>query len=174
MVLAGCKTNPPTDPNAVTVNAGEIAIRIKFIQNSGLSVNKKVLLEDFANVSCTPCVTSNLIIENLTRVTYGPQKLVSIKFPTNFPSPNDPFYLANKDACNFRMIYYNILQAPTVIIDGVTKPVPTDSNSYKQAIGSRLNLQTNFLLEISKEEQSGGLLFNLNIHAKDTSSLNPE
>lgn len=171
LLIAGCKTNPPIDPNAISVNAGEIAIRISFTQNSAMSNSKKVLLEDFANVSCGPCVVSNQIIERLTRTTYGPQKIASIKFPTNFPSPNDPFYLANKNASNFRMSYYNILLAPTIIIDGITRPVAADSNSYKQAIDARLSSQSNFKLEIAKQLKSGGLVFILNIQAKDTSAI---
>lgn len=171
LLIAGCKTNPPTDPNAINLNSGEIAVRIKFVQDSSLSPDKKVLLEDFANVSCVPCVTSNQIIEKLTRVSYGPQKLISIKFPTNFPSPNDPFYLANKEACNSRMNFYKILQAPTIIIDGLSKPTFSDSNSYKQAINSRLTLQSKFSIEVTKTEQSGGLIFNLSIKVKDSSTI---
>jgi hypothetical protein len=35
------------------------------------SLQTTVLLEDFANVSCNPCVTSNQIIESLTKFTYA-------------------------------------------------------------------------------------------------------
>jgi hypothetical protein len=80
------------------------------------SIKTTVLLEDFANVSCDPCVISNKIIESLTKYTYGPEKLVAIKYPTNFPSPNDPFYLANTEDCDARMGYYNIFFAPTTIV----------------------------------------------------------
>jgi hypothetical protein len=43
--------------------------------------NKIVLIEDFANVSCVPCVTSNKILEQLTNNTFGRKKLVAVKFP---------------------------------------------------------------------------------------------
>src|SRR5690606_9454855 len=41
-------------------------------------VSKIVLLEDFANVSCTPCVTSNKVIEQLVNKTYGTNKLIAV------------------------------------------------------------------------------------------------
>lgn len=108
-----------------------------------------VLLEDFANVSCIPCVTSNKIIESLTKYTYGYDQLVAIKYPTNFPSPNDPFYLANSEDCDARMGYYNILFAPTTIIDGIERPISTDSLSIKSAIDLRLQKNARFRIHVS-------------------------
>lgn len=108
-----------------------------------------VLLEDFANVSCVPCVISNKIIESLTKYTYGYNKLVAIKYPTDFPSPNDPFYLANSEDCDARMGYYNILFAPTTIIDGTERPISTDSNSVKSAVDLRLQKGSRFRVHVS-------------------------
>jgi len=111
LLLSSCKTNPP---NALDFGTGNIFLNINLnTSNSSPSVSKIVLIEDFANVSCIPCVNSNKIIESLTKTTYGPTKLVAIKFPTNFPSPSDPFYLAKSDYCDQRMEYYNIFFAPT-------------------------------------------------------------
>jgi hypothetical protein len=108
-----------------------------------------VLIEDFANVSCIPCVTSNKIIESLTNVRYGHSKLVAIKYPTNFPSPNDPFYLANTIDCNSRISYYNIFFAPTTIVDGILKPISTDSVSVIAAVDQRLTKEIRFRMDIS-------------------------
>ncbi|MCW9064942.1 MAG: PEGA domain-containing protein [Ignavibacteriaceae bacterium] len=108
-----------------------------------------VLIEDFANVSCVPCVTSNRILESLTNVTYGHSKLVAIKFPTNFPSPNDPFYLANTVDCSSRRSYYNVISAPTTIIDGLLKPISTDSISVIAAIDQRLTKPLQFRMDVS-------------------------
>ena len=108
-----------------------------------------VLLEDFANVSCNPCVISNKIIESLTNDTYGRSKLVAVKFPTNFPAPNDPFYLAAQEICDARIGYYNVFFAPTIIIDGVFNPVATDSSDIKAAIDQRLQKELRFQMDIS-------------------------
>jgi hypothetical protein len=108
-----------------------------------------VLLEDFANVSCNPCVISNKIIETLTNETYGRSKLVAVKFPTNFPAPNDLFYLAAKGICDARISYYNVFFAPTTVVDGIIKPVSTDSNSVKAAVDQRLQKEIKFRMFVS-------------------------
>jgi hypothetical protein len=110
-----------------------------------------ILLEDFANVSCIPCVISDAIVESLTRVTYGYSKLVAIKYPTNFPSPIDPMYLANSEACDLRMSYYNIFAAPTTIIDGTERPISTDSLSVMAAIDQQLLKDTRFQIHVYDE-----------------------
>lgn len=122
-------------------------IELSFTLNDA-SFAKVVLLEDFANVSCIPCVNSNKIIESLTTITYGPDKLVAIKFPTNFPGGNDPFYMANSAACNARMSYYSIFAAPTTIIDGTERPISTDSISIKAAIDQQLQLTPKFYINV--------------------------
>jgi len=108
-----------------------------------------VLIEDFANVSCVPCVISNKILESLTNVTYGHSKLVVIKYPTNFPSPNDPFYLANTVDCNSRINYYSIFFAPTTVIDGIERPISTDSISVMAAVDQRLTKELRFRMDVS-------------------------
>lgn len=112
------------------------------------TVSKIVLLEDFANVSCTPCVTSNKIIEQLVTSTYGTAKLVAIKYPTSFPSPNDPFYLANKPDCDARRAYYSVIAAPTTIIDGIHRPISIDSISVKEKIEGQLIKVPQFKVEV--------------------------
>ncbi len=118
ILLSSCETNPPI---VVDYGSGNIFLKINLNTSGSSSASKIVLLEDFANVSCVPCVISNKIIESLTKNTYGPSKLVAVKFPTNFPSPSDPFYLAQPNYCDQRMEYYNIFFAPTTYVDGVLR-----------------------------------------------------
>lgn len=159
----------PVGPNSVKVQKDGFAtitelvevqkdtvLIVDFILNE--IVSKIVLLEDFANVSCTPCVTSNKIIEQLVNKTYGTKKLIAIKFPTNFPSPNDPFYNANKPDCDARRTYYSVIIAPTTIIDGVHKPISTDSTSIKEKIETQLQQQAQFKLEVT-DSISGNIYF---------------
>jgi hypothetical protein len=169
ILFVGCETNPPTQP--ISLKTGEVKIEISLTEDNSINSDRITLLEDFANVSCTPCVTSNKIIQSILE-SYGSDKVVSVKFPTNFPSPVDPFYLAGKSFCDYRMSYYNILFAPTIILDGLVKPTATDSNSIKQALNTRLALPTNFIVSVSKTIDNGGLLLNINIKVKNKSSLN--
>jgi hypothetical protein len=96
----------------------DITVNVPFLLQE-IVTSKIVLLEDFANVSCGPCVQSNLIIESLSRNTYEPSKIVIIKYATFFPGANDPFYLASKNDCDARISYYNIMSAPTLYVDGI-------------------------------------------------------
>lgn len=167
--LLSCKTNPPTEP--ISLKTGEVRLEITVSDDNSISDNRTVLLEDFANVSCVPCVTSNKIIRSVLN-NYGSSKVVSIKFPTNFPSPVDPFYLSAKQFCDYRMTYYNIILAPTIIFDGLIKPTASDSNSVKNSLDSRLSVPSNFKIDITKTINNGGLLLNVEIKIKDRNSLN--
>lgn len=170
VILISCNTNPPTSVEIVPT--GNIVLNFSVDNSASISVaNKVVLLEDFANVSCVPCVTSNKIIESLTEVTYGRDKLVAVKFPTYFPAPNDLFYLAAKEICDTRIIYYNIFSAPTTIIDGTLKPISTDSNSVKSAIDTRLAVTPRFSINVEAALE-GDYLVDVNIKFIDTLSLN--
>ena len=142
------KENYAAQTFMVTVNKDSVQTVILTLQQ--VSASKVVLLEDFANVSCAPCVTSNQIIEQLVHTTYGVNKLVAVKFPTNFPSPNDPFFNANMQDANSRINYYKVFSAPSIFIDGIEKPSATDSISIKEKIDARLEQTTVFGLTVSK------------------------
>ena len=169
--IASCETNPPTAP--FSLKTGEVRIEITVIDDNSASSDRTVLLEDFANVSCIPCVTSNKIIQSVLH-SYGSDKVVAVKFPTNFPSPVDPFYLAGKQFCDFRISFYNIFSAPTIIVDGVNRPGPLDSNSVKQVINNRRSTQSNFNIKVTKENISGGLNFNIILRVKDRNLISAD
>jgi len=180
-------------PDTITTNPGvhqirlekpfyqDISREITVIKDSLITLNfdlveeslqTTILLEDFANVSCNPCVASNQIIESLTKYTYGPEKLVAIKYPTNFPSPNDPFYLANSEDCDARMLYYNISFAPTTIVDGILYPISTDSVSVKSAIDQRLQKNPQFRIHVSDNIIGSTYFTTVTIKVEDGSGIN--
>ncbi|MDX1699333.1 MAG: PEGA domain-containing protein [Melioribacteraceae bacterium] len=133
--------------NSIIINVGNQTTQSIFIELVESKVKKTVLIEDFANVSCDPCVISNKIIKNLAGK--FDDQIAVIKFSTNFPSPTDPFYLSNKSSNDSRMSFYDILFAPTIIIDGINRPIPTDSNEVISAIEARLNNIPQFKIEVS-------------------------
>jgi len=133
--------------------------------------DKLVLLEDFANVSCNPCVISNKIIEQFTSRTFGKTKLAAIKYPTNFPSPVDLFYLANSSDCNSRMSYYNILFAPTTIINGTLKPIPSDSNDVKEKIFAEFSEVPKFSLIVNDDITSGNYTITISLSVLDETDV---
>ena len=122
-------------------------------------------------MGCYPCPVTNKIIKQLETETYGKSKLAVVKFPTNFPAPNDLFYLAAKEICDFRMSYYNVFYAPTIIIDGMIKPVASDSLSIKAAIDSRLSVTPRFSINVSASLE-GDYTTDIAINILDSSAIN--
>lgn len=170
ILMVSCKTNPPTSPDITPT--GNVTLNL--MVDNGLNVldaNKVVLIEDFANVSCIPCVASNKVIEAVSH-SYGPTKLTVIKFPTNFPSPYDPFYLANEEICDERMNYYNIIAAPTTILDGTTRLYSlTDTTTLKSAIDAKLSSSPRFGINVTKNFE-GDYIINASISMIDTNGIN--
>lgn len=170
ILMVSCKTNPPTSPDITPT--GNVTLNL--MVDNGLNVldaNKVVLIEDFANVSCIPCVASNKVIEAVSH-SYGPTKLTVIKFPTNFPSPYDPFYLANEEICDERMSYYNIIAAPTTILDGTTRLYSlTDTTTLKSAIDAKLSSSPRFGINVTKNFE-GDYIINASISMIDTNGIN--
>ena len=170
LFILGCNTNPPTSPDITPT--GNVVLTLKVDNTEHVtSANKVVIVEDFANVSCNPCVISNKILESLTEITYGRSKLVAVKFPTNFPAPNDLFYLAAKEICDARISYYSVFFAPTTVIDGILKPISTDSNSVKTAVDSRLSITPRFNINVGAILE-GDYSVNVNVKFIDTTSIN--
>jgi hypothetical protein len=170
LLVSDCTTNPPTSPDVTPT--GNISLKLR-IDNSVnfLSANKVVVLESFTNVGCYPCPITNKIIRQLENETYGGSKLVVVKFPVNFPAPNDLFYLAAKEICDFRMDYYKVFYAPTIIIDGMLKPVASDSLSIKSAIDSRLTVTPKFSVNVNAFLE-GDYSIDIAIKIIDSSGIN--
>jgi hypothetical protein len=171
LILWGCKTSPPIDSDYdEPILGNDTTIVVKYSpQLSG--INKTVLIEDFANVSCVPCVISNKTIESLTKYTFGYGSVVAVKYAANFPSPSDPFYLANPSVCKAMMSYYNIFTAPTNIIDGILKPNPTDSIDVINKITQRLQVLSKFKITVSDSISDDDYYIRFSIEVKDTTNL---
>jgi len=170
LLIGGCNTNPPTTQDIIPT--GNISLKVRIDNTTSyLAANKVVVLESFTNVGCYPCPITNKIIRQLENETYGSSKLVVVKFPVNFPAPNDLFYLAAKEICDFRMDYYNVFYAPTIIIDGMLRPVASDSVSIKAAIDSRITVTPRFSVNVSSSLE-GDYSIDIAIKIIDSSGLN--
>jgi hypothetical protein len=162
------KTGYTSESKNVTINKNSTtSVNFSLVQ---ISVNKIVLIEDFANVSCTPCVVSNKILESLIN-SYGTDKILIVKIPTNFPSSTDPFYLLNKTNSDNRIKYYNIISAPSVIVDGIERPIPTDSLEIKNKINDRSSITAEFKLTLTDTIISDIIYINVTLEIPDTSGI---
>ena len=172
LLFYSCNTNPPTSPESISYPAGKIIATANInLEPSNVPADKVVLLEDFANVSCVPCVTSNMIIESLLNGSYA-GKIAVVKFPLSWPSPYDPFYLANKSICDERITYYNIIEAPTIKVDGIYTPTAGDSNAVKARIDERLMSIAPFSITVNTGFQDSSLIVNINVQAINLTGIN--
>jgi hypothetical protein len=159
--------NPAVRSINVTKGAN---LSLDFVLNA-VQVNKIVLIEDFANVSCDPCVVSNRILHSIEKYTYDSQKLVVIKYPTNFPSSSDPFFFEAPQSATTRINFYNILFVPTIYVDGTLKPLPQDSTDIKSKISERLNETAKFELSVSDSIGNNTLFVKTIVSAIDLTGL---
>lgn len=155
--------------NDVTIDVTKNEIKKITINSISQEIQKIVLLEDFANVSCDPCVVSNSIIEELNESYNG--RIVVVKYSANFPSPYDPFYLSASDDNDERMSFYNILFAPTIIIDGTERPVATDKDDIQTKIDDSLKEDLPFNLTIKDSTDGGSLLIDVVVETLNTNEL---
>ena len=86
--------------------------------SAGLDVQNRVLLEAFANVSCTPCVEAAINLHTFVENTPSSDYAI-IEYYANWPSPNDPFYKAAPDDVTERAKYYEVTTLPSLTIGGV-------------------------------------------------------
>ena len=84
---------------------------------SHLQIRQRVLLEAFANVSCTPCVEAAHNLDQFREQTPNEQ-FVMLEYYANWPSPNDPFYKAAPEDAMQRVMYYKLTTLPSLFIGG--------------------------------------------------------
>ena len=167
LLFTSCRTNPPITPENRISGKIFLKVNFNFVPQSRI-INKVVLLEDFANVSCQPCVGSNLFIKSLTREVYGPEKLVAVKYHTFFPGPNDPLYTANKPLYDSKISFYNVFFAPTTIIDGLERP---DTSALRQKIDTRLTTAPPFEIIVTDTFISGSYYIDVRVNSLSTIDL---
>ncbi|MCK6612842.1 MAG: Omp28-related outer membrane protein [Ignavibacteriaceae bacterium] len=179
-------------PDTVTARAGNAIIRLEkdgylpatlnaiVLPDSLISVTvnmevqsapKVVLLEEFSNVSCVPCVATNRIISKLPESGYSKEKVVIIKYSANYPSPLDPHYQHAKSDMDSRLMYYTVFSTPTLYVDGTVSPVASDSNSIKSALDLGLAKTPKFRITIKDSIDAGEYKISITLQNLDSTGL---
>ncbi|MCC7431790.1 Omp28-related outer membrane protein [bacterium] len=115
---------------------------------SGFFTN--AVVEDFSNASCIPCVEANVFLkEVLEEDTSG--RLFAIKYAVSWPQVTDPFFQANPSENAARYTYYNILQAPTTIVNGTERPSSISKTEIKQKIAEAQNKINPLSIEVTSQ-----------------------
>jgi thiol-disulfide isomerase/thioredoxin len=114
-----------SEPNGVTdENTENDALDVTITVAEGLQ-QRLVLLEHFTNTGCGPCAAQNPDLEALIAKDGNDKKVLHITYHGNYPSAEDPFYLANVEHNGGRMQYYGISAFPSVIISGQKNTGPS-------------------------------------------------
>lgn len=158
-------------PSSLQVNVLKDSTIPVFVPLNASAIGKTVLLEEFSNVSCIPCVATNQILNKLHNSAFSKEQLIIVKYSSNFPSPQDPHYLHSKADFDGRLSYYFVISTPTIYVNGSTSPVPSDSNSIKNAITAELQTSSKFILQVSDTIHDGGLNITITVNNIDSSGL---
>ncbi len=75
-----------------------------------------VLFEEFTNTSCDPCSEFSPSLDKTISERMG--DMVAITYHYNFPSPQDPFYMANPADVMARANYYGVSGVPSLQVNG--------------------------------------------------------
>lgn len=119
--------------------AGALALRSR----------RTVLVEAFGNVNCATCPqAAAAIVEVSGGEGYGPGRMVYLEYSVNWPSPVDPFYLANPTENADRYLYYWVMGAPAVYVDGQTQGSPLAAAATATAVAGRWGDDPGFLVDV--------------------------
>lgn len=120
---------------SIIINADSIASISALMQ-----IRNCVLLESFANVSCVPCVAAGNALADFIAAN-DPDDYIIVEYFTNWPNPNDPFYLAAPNAISGRVSFYNVSLLPCLILDGANRvtatSLPEIQNAFQNLIVQR-------------------------------------
>lgn len=96
-----------------------------------LLAQRTVVIEEFTNVTCGPCVPAEPVLKEVVDMGKG---IISVRFHPNFPAPDeDQFYNANPTENAARQSYYGVNGIPTSRVNGVYEVDPRDKEGLYNA-----------------------------------------
>lgn len=138
-----------------------------------LTVQKRVLLEAFGNVSCAPCVDGAHNLHQFSQ-NHSPEQYELIEYFANWPSPNDPFYKEAPQDVTQRVNYYQLNALPSLFIAGSTGVDATRYNDIVDTFQSISANQSGLLgLSVEKSINAGVLQVSVELDAAEGFLLSP-
>lgn len=111
-----------------------------------------VLVEEFTSLTCKPCTTATVILNDLVKNKKG--RVLTIRYHANIPLPGDPFYAANKAHNDARKDYYAVSGLPFGVADGSTNMTVTQEGDVLDKVDARLVMQAPIKLDV-KQTRNG-------------------
>jgi len=118
-----------------------IAITFLVFFNTTEAGDRMMLIEFFTSSTCGPCASNNPIMTAFMN-SADPERIASIGFHMNWPSPgNDPMYLYNSADNTTRRTFYNVNAIPAGFFDGtISIPLPYSQTNLQSYFDLRKNL----------------------------------
>ncbi|GEM_PF-2571417 len=110
-------------------------------------VSRVVLVEHFGNVDCEPCGPAEIAIRDLQQA-YGYDQLVTLGYRTDWPYLFDALYQENPDDHGERILYYYVINAPTVFFDGSFAMLTPTQETLEAAIQLAFANPPHFSVEV--------------------------
>lgn len=121
-----------------------------------LRSRRTVLLESFGNVNCPTCPqAAAALLDVIGRPGFGPDRALFLEFSVNWPSPVDPFYLANPTENADRFMHYFVLGAPAIYVNGRLQSFPLLADSTAAATAGRWATDPGFLIDVEADLGAG-------------------
>jgi hypothetical protein len=98
-----------------------------------------VLMEDFTNSGCGPCWNVEPQVNAFVNAHLAAGDLAVMRVHVDWPSPNDPIYLANPQEQDARKAVYGVNSVPTFKMDGILTPT---AYTLQNAFNSRISVPT--------------------------------
>ncbi|MCX6271130.1 MAG: hypothetical protein NTU44_07920 [Bacteroidetes bacterium] len=115
-----------------------------------------VLVEEFTNTGCAPCLVQDPLFDNL--LSQNAEGLVTIKYYTSWPE-NDPFYRVNPTDVNTRVRFYQVTGVPYARINGRQVEGPNYScapaNLTQSVLDQAFTRNSPFSVRLSHRKSTG-------------------
>ena len=143
-------------PASLAVEVAEGAVAEVTAQDLRLRSRRTVMLESFGNVNCPTCPqAAGALVDVAGRPGYGPDRALFMEFSVNWPSPVDPFYLANPTENSNRFMHYFVLGAPAIYVNGKLQAYPLLADSTAADAAGRWATDPGFLVDVAADLDAG-------------------
>lgn len=138
------------------MKTGFILCCLLIFSSTLFAADRVVLFEDFTNSGCGPCWSAEPYVNAFVNDNLPNGNLAVVRCHVDWPSPNDPIYLANPTEQNVRKAQYGVSGVPFFKFDGV---VNGSSGNLQSVFDTRASVPAVIDIEVARngDETSGTL-----------------
>jgi len=156
LILAIKGVSPGREGLAITFFSETDSLVPTILFEISTTIEKKVFAEMFTNSGCVNCPEANHILDNVNEE-YS-RELTVVRYHVNWTDPEDPMNLYNPTDVENRRAYYNIIAAPSLVLDG-SLIGSLDENDWSARIGLSAASETNIYISPVHLLESADSLF---------------